>query len=181
MGTGKIILIIALIVIALAAVVAAVIIWRNASTRDPAGDSTDSASELSETSGRSKRGKITSVESFLLHLSGMRLTSEYEIACDGGTATVSLYYFNYATGEEKRVLEQSASVDTATLLEKLNSFRVADWDGFDGPHPKGVTDGTQFTLEATVNGSDRIYAHGSQNFPKHYHDLTDWLKELLKD
>ena len=169
MGTGKIILIIALIIAAIAALVAAVIIWRSSESDDPDGEEP-----------KVKIEKITSVESFVLRLSGMRGSREYEIACDGDTATVSFYYIKYSSGEEERELDESATLGTAEMLEKLNSFGIGKWNGFVGNHPKGVTDGTQFTLEASVNGGARIYAHGSQNFPSHYHDLVDWLGELLR-
>ena len=64
-------------------------------------------------------------------------------------------------------------------LQQLNACKVGSWNGFHGAHPKNVTDGIMFTLEATVNGGTRLYADGSQNFPKHYHDFVGWLSEQL--
>ena len=182
MDTGKLIAVIALFAIAVAAVTAAVIILRSGIRKPaPEGVSTDMPStDAAETVVKSDSKTVVSLDSFLLHLSGMRITSEYEIAIDGDTATVSLYYFNYASGEERRVLETSATIAAADMIAELNEVNLIKWDGFDGPHPKGVTDGTMFTLEATVNGGRRIYAHGSQNFPKHYHDLVRFLDELLR-
>ncbi|MBO4411374.1 MAG: hypothetical protein J5794_04230 [Lachnospiraceae bacterium] len=42
-----------------------------------------------------------------------------------------------------------------------------------------MLDGIMFRLEAFVNGGRRIFADGSQNFPKHYRELTDWLYQTL--
>ena len=64
-------------------------------------------------------------------------------------------------------------------LQLLNDCRLLAWDGFYGPHPKHVLDGTMFRLTATVNGDQTIRANGSQNFPKHYRDFTDGLYALL--
>ena len=67
---------------------------------------------------------------------------------------------------------------TDTVLELLNKCRILSWDGFNGPHPKNVKDGIMFTLKATVNEGKKIYATGSQNFPKHYRDFRDGLNAL---
>ena len=34
---------------------------------------------------------------------------------------------------------------------------------------------------ATVNGDRKIYAHGSENFPRHYHDFESGLREILRN
>ncbi|MBR3149482.1 MAG: hypothetical protein IKF64_04855 [Eubacterium sp.] len=124
---------------------------------------------------------ITSLESFNLHLSGMRITEEYEIVCEGDKATVSHYVMNYSTGEQKRELESSATLETQAVLDKLDELGVASWNGFHGEHPKGVLDGTMFNLTAYVNGGQKLYADGSQNFPKHFHELEEWFYEVLRD
>ena len=187
METGKLIAVIALFAIAVASLTGAIVILRSGIRKPvPDGVSTDMQTNApsnggTETTARSDEKKVVSLDSFLLRLSGMRLTCEYEIGIEGDMATVSLYYFNYSTGEERRVLEKSASVAAADMIAELNEVDLIKWDGFDGPHPRGVTDGTQFRLEATVNGGRGITAQGSQNFPKHYHDLVGYLDGLLRD
>ena len=67
-----------------------------------------------------------------------------------------------------------------TVVAKLNAYDVGSWNGFHGKHPKYVLDGTMFTLEASVNGGKRLYADGSENFPRHYHELVQWLGEMCR-
>ncbi len=124
-------------------------------------------------------GAVTELTSLNLRLSGMRVTEEYELLCDGETTQLSYYQMFYGDGTEQRRLMGSAAVDTATVLQKLNEYGVSGWDGFHGAHPKGVRDGTMFRLEAVVNGGARITADGSENFPQHFSDLCRWLEETL--
>lgn len=163
MGTGKIIAIVAATVAAVAALTAGGILL------------------YCRYQGSRNVEKVESVQNFLLRLSGMRLTSEYEIETDGDRAVLSLYYFNYASGEEQRLLEKRITLESSAVLDLLNGAELCAWDGFDGPHPRGVTDGTQFTLDATVNGTKTVHASGSQNFPKHYHELVNGLNDILRD
>ena len=173
MGTGKIIVIVALIIAAVAAMCAAGIIIYRRHAGDGSADTDDAAT------GSFSGKKITSLEKLTLHVSGMRGAYEYEIVCENGEATVSYYGFYYNNGEEERRLEESATLDEKTVVDKLNEFGVGKWDGFDGPHPKGVLDGKQFRFEAIVNGGDKISAEGSQNFPKNYSEFESWMYGLL--
>ncbi|MBQ6380823.1 MAG: hypothetical protein IJJ41_04375 [Clostridia bacterium] len=126
-----------------------------------------------------KIGEITALETLSLRESGMRITQVYEILEKGETAEISLYTIYYKNGEDERHLESRVNCPQAALLEQLNACKVGSWNGFHGAHPKNVMDGTMFTLEATVNGGTRLYADGSQNFPKHYHEFVSWLSEQL--
>lgn len=123
--------------------------------------------------------KIESFEIVTLHESGMRYTCEYEIVKKDGKAEISLYGIKYSREEDRRALEKRVLCDEKTVLDVLNKCGVLSWDGFNGPHPKNVLDGKMFNLKAAVNGDKQIYATGSQNFPRHYRDLTDWLYEIL--
>ena len=124
-------------------------------------------------------GKIVSFETVTLRVSGMRYVMEYELLPRGDGAEVTKYGIRFSGEEDLRVPERHTVCSLAEALKLLNSVRLLSWDGFHGPHPKGVRDGTMFTLEATVNGGRRIRATGSQNFPRHYRDFTDGLRELL--
>ena len=123
--------------------------------------------------------KIESFDVILLHLSGMRMTMEYELVMNGGEAALTLYTFRYREGGHERIPEKSAVCTAEEVLRLVNNCDVLRWDGFHGAHPRGVLDGTMFRLTATVNGGRQIFADGSQNFPKHFHDFEDGLRALL--
>ena len=125
--------------------------------------------------------KIISFEIVTLRESGMRGAHEYEILPTGRGAAVSLYGMRYENGEETRVLDSRAECEKETVIDLLNGCRVVSWDGFDGPHPRGVLDGIIFSFEAVVNDGRRIKARGSQNFPRRYRDFTDGLYGILAD
>lgn len=125
--------------------------------------------------------KIRTFEIVTLRTSGMQPTVEYEITNDGERAEVSQYAVEYRDGETTRRPERRAVCDKAAVIRLMNQCRLFAWDGFDGKHPKHVKDGTQFVLKATVNGGKEIHAKGSQNFPRHYHEFTDGLREILKN
>ena len=125
--------------------------------------------------------RIATFEVVTLRVSTMRFVAEYEIVMKDGKAEVSYYSIRFTQSEDERVLEKRVAVDEAEALKLLNDCGVLSWDGFHGAHPRGVTDGTMFNLHATVNGGKRIYATGSENFPRHYRDLTDGLYEILNN
>ena len=114
-----------------------------------------------------------------LERSGMRFIEEFELTADGEKTKAVRYNLVFRNGEKAREPIAEATLDTKDVVEMLNKCRLLSWDGFYGKHPKGVLDGTMFTLEAVVNGDRKISAHGSQNFPKKYSDLTQWLYELF--
>lgn len=124
---------------------------------------------------------VTSLEIITLRESGMRYSAEYEILMKDGKAEVSQYDIRYSHGEDQRLLTRRAVCEEETILDLLNECNFISWDGFNGPHPKGVLDGIMFRLNATVNEGKNIHANGSQNFPKHYRDFTDGLYNILKD
>lgn len=135
-----------------------------------------------EHSGETRPGdRIESFESVLLHTSGMRGSVDYEIVDRDGCAEVTEYQIRYGGDEPERVPSRKASRSVEEVLELLNDCGVLRWDGFLGPHPKGVLDGVMFTFKATVNGGRTLYASGSQNFPRHYREFTDGLYGFLRE
>ncbi|MBQ7647114.1 MAG: hypothetical protein IJS94_07585, partial [Clostridia bacterium] len=124
-------------------------------------------------------GKITSFEIVTLHTSGMRFVKVQEIVMKENGAEVSEYGLRFKDGGRERVLQKRVICSEQEILKLLNDCKLISWDGFYGKHPKRIKDGTMFTLKATVNGDRQIYAHGSQNFPKHYRELTDGIYALL--
>ena len=123
--------------------------------------------------------RIKSFESVLLRQSGMRGTTEHEIVMKEENAEVSLYRIRYADGNDQRVPEERSVCSEEAVLKLLNDCDLLSWDGFKGPHPKHVKDGIMFILNAIVNDNRTIHAEGSENFPKHYRELTDGLHAIL--
>ncbi len=119
--------------------------------------------------------RVRSFERITLRLSGMRHLTEYEIVMNDGAAEVSSYGLRYENETETRVPRARIRTDASEVLNLLNRCRLISWDGFDGPRPRGLKDGTDFRLDAVVNGGRRIRARGSQNFPRGYRKLVDWL------
>lgn len=130
-------------------------------------------------SGRKIPEEIRSFEKINLYISGMRLSNEYEIICRGEETEVSLYQLYYADGKDERRLEKSTVLKTEEMIEILNSCGISGWDGFDGEHPKNVSDGEIFRFEAVINGNKNIHAEGSANFPKGYSEFVKKISALL--
>ena len=128
---------------------------------------------------RLKNKKIDSFEIISFHTSGMRHSTYYEIICKDGKAEITQYHNKHSDGETERVVEKQAVCGADEFIKLLNDCRITSWNGFHGRHPRGVKDGTMFTFKAKVNGGTEIFAEGSQNFPKHYHDFRDGLYALL--
>ena len=131
--------------------------------------------------GKGKDEAVLSFETITLRLSGMRGAREYEIVRTDDKAEITEYEIRYAQGEDKRVPERRAVCGAEEMLALLNRCAFLSWDGFHGPHPKNVRDGTMFRLTATVNTDKAIHADGSENFPKHFRDFTDALYALLRN
>ena len=125
--------------------------------------------------------KIETFERITITESGMRFHVEYEVLNKGDKAEVSLYDIRFGHGDEedKRILRERGEIEMSSFMDTLKKCSVASWDHFDGPHPKNIKDGTMFRLVAIVNDGYRMYAHGSQNFPRHYHEFHDVLRQAL--
>lgn len=121
-----------------------------------------------------------SFEKITLRQSGMRCTSEHEIISKDGAAEITEYVIKYSDGEEKRAAEKHAVRGTDEVLKLINDCGLLSWDGFHGKHPRGIKDGTMFSLDAVIDGRS-IHADGSQNFPRNYRDFTDGLYRLLNE
>ncbi len=128
-----------------------------------------------------RNGKIGSFDIITLRETGMRGSTEYEIVMKDDKAEVSFYWIKYTQGKDCRVLDRRAVCSVETVIGLLNDCNILSWNGFVGKHPKGVLDGIMFTFEAIVDQGEKIYAHGSENFPKHYRDLRNGLYEILND
>lgn len=124
--------------------------------------------------------KIKSFTTVYLRITAMRFTSEYEILMKDGNADISEYDIRYA-GEDQRILLRHAVCSEEIALDLFNKCDILSWNGFKGPHPKGVLDGIMFEFNAVFNEETKISASGSENFPKHYHDFVNGLRDILKE
>ena len=124
---------------------------------------------------------IVSFETMTLTEKGMRFCSVYEITNRDGKTEISRFGRVYANGVETLELEASATCDPVDFMELANSCGIIRWDGFHGKHPKHVKDGVMFEFRAAVNDGQEIYADGSQNFPKGYHEFVRELNRILSE
>jgi hypothetical protein len=124
---------------------------------------------------------ITSFENVTLRISGMRAASEYVIVMKDGMAELSEYNGFHQDEGDAGTPRKRVTCGADRVLKLMNGCGLLSWDGFHGKHPKGVRDGTAFILKAAVNGGKTIFAHGSQNFPAHYREFTDGVRDILND
>ena len=130
-----------------------------------------------------QKKRITSFEIITVKESGMRSTDEYEIVCDGEVSVLSHYALVPIQGtyDDERVLQNSTEWKTSEVVELMNSCNFASWNGFDGPHPKNVSDGIMFRLDAVIDDGKKIHAEGSENFPKNYKIFMGEVRSKLAE
>ncbi len=126
----------------------------------------------------SKNQKIGSFEKVWIKTSNMCGVEEYEAIRDGSKVRVTAYSLRH--GGELRVPVQTSVCGADYFLDLLNRCGLLGWDGFYGRRPEGLLDGTDFSMEAFVDGRV-IHASGSANFPEGYHELMDSLFKILQD
>ena len=131
--------------------------------------------------GKDSDKTVTSVEVMTLTLRGMRGGFVYKFEGEGDAAELRRYREIYANGENELALEESVPCGTQTMIDLMNTCGIIHWDGFHGKHPRNVRDGIMFTLSAAVNGGQTIYADGSANFPKGYHEFVRALDAMLAE
>ena len=127
------------------------------------------------------RKTITSIETMTLTLQGMRFCSVYEITNEDVKTELKRFRKVYLNGVDTLELEASVVCNITDFIELMNTCGVIYWNGFHGKHPKSVNDGIMFDFRATVNNGQEIYADGSENFPKGYHDFVRELNKILAD
>ncbi|MBE6681102.1 MAG: hypothetical protein E7600_02290 [Ruminococcaceae bacterium] len=128
-----------------------------------------------------KKKRVKSFESITIRESGMRVIEEYAIMNKGDVCEISLYQLIPISGtyDDERILLQSVEYKTEDMIALMNDCGFASWDGFEGKHPKNVSDGVMFTLSAVINDGQKVSAHGSQNFPKDYKSFIGKIKDIL--
>ena len=125
-----------------------------------------------------RRKKTESFTLVSLSVSSMRNREIYEIT-DGGDRAVLKLYTGFFARDEKPEPDKEATCDKECIIRLLNDCDVLSWDGFSGKNPRGVRDGYMFTFKAELNGGTKVYASGSNNFPRHYRKLRDNIIQIL--
>lgn len=139
----------------------------------------------SETEGKVK--KITSFESVTLTVTnGRGWTEEYEITGSEAGAVLSLYkgswLYNESVSKESDCLEgrrEGGKELYEDIIALMNECKVGSWNGF-SKSAKNVLDGYMFTFTAKVNGGEKIYATGSNAYPRRYSEFRDAVTEIIK-
>jgi len=131
--------------------------------------------------GEKTQKSVTSVEAMTLTLRGMRGGYVYSFEGEEGVTELRRYRESYRGGEDELVLETSVPCGAQTMIDLMNTCGILRWDGFQGKHPKNVSDGIMFRFEATVNGGQTVRADGSANFPRGYHEFVRALNAMLAE
>ena len=102
---------------------------------------------------------------------------DYELLCDD---ECKLYYKGNRIPIEKRKEYAFDKNTVREIEEKLNSYRVSQWDGFRGGN-KFVLDGDSFSLYIQYKDGKSIDAHGYENWPKNYSDVKNYLIQVFSE
>ncbi len=135
--------------------------------------------------GGSNVKSITSFDTVTLTITGSRAwQDEYEFVRSDDGFTLSHYsgYWKYDENLsredclEKRIT--GGADEYQQLLELFNSCKIMKWDGF-SKSDKRALDGYMFTFSAFVNDGVKLYARGSNAYPKNYGEFLSAVKEML--
>lgn len=128
-----------------------------------------------------EKKQVETFQSVLVRESGMRVTEEYEIINKGDICEIALYQLVPVPGtyDDERTLLRRAEYNTQEFVDLMNECGFVSWNGFDGKHPKNVSDGIMFSLFAVINDGMKVNAKGSENFPKNYKKFMGEVKNIL--
>ncbi len=102
----------------------------------------------------------------------------------------SSYYYIFTINEVEKSLKSLGyedevlfetdldNEDISKIKNAIVSNRVNTWDGFDKADNR-VSDGEMFTLDLKINDI-KIYANGSNSFPKNYREFKNKINEIIK-
>lgn len=122
----------------------------------------------------SRAEELASFERVTVRLSGFRVPETLVIVRSGDKAEIARHEL-----DEDRPPERQAVCRAEDMLDLLRFCGLPAWDGFDGKRPPGLLDGTDFRLEAEVNGGTAVRARGSARFPSRFRTLTGCLHAIL--
>jgi hypothetical protein len=144
---------------------------------------------LVDTEYRVSRLEPTDFESVVLTESGMRVEKDtYEATRTADGVRLSHYQARSRWSDEVNdyVDEKlnEVTVDGGEALYMyvaglVHACGVPDWNGFDD-YDSRVLDGTTFRFEAKLSDGTTVKAHGSNAYPKHYHEFHDSLSRAVQ-
>ena len=67
----------------------------------------------------------------------------------------------------------------AALEQLIKECDILKWDGFDGPNPPDVLDGSSMNFKAKHSDGRTVTAYGSNNFPANYNTFANGLNKIL--
>lgn len=112
------------------------------------------------------------------------MEDEYEVVVSGDDITVSRYIGSWRFTDEDRekYLDKRVS-GKKELKDKINTalirkIKIPDWSGFMGSDPN-VLDGTSFRFEAVLSDDTKIFANGTNAYPKGYPELVELLRGIV--
>ena len=113
--------------------------------------------------GRGK--KIESFETVVLGITGMRQSSVYEIKQNGGEAEITEYLrVCREGGGTELVPKKTAKRSAEEVVEALNGFRLPEWNGFHGAHPREVRRTSRSITASFATGSIRSFTKTKSDF-----------------
>ena len=130
-------------------------------------------------------GKADPVKLLTITIQGCSVfTEEYELRFEDNSAELSLYegrwkFDDDVTREDCLSMRRSGGEEYAQALrELLRKYHVVGWDGFHG-HNIYVLDGEQFTLTGETVSGKKLYAAGSNSFPKGFREFVSRLRSVV--
>ena len=113
---------------------------------------------------------VKKISTFFVYRNGEIYYDSYRICMDENGYTVSV-----SERKEKRF----AAEDADALMEVIEKYDIASWDGFSGSR-KYVLDGEGFWLEIRFTDGTSVNARGDNAFPEHYFDAIGEIWEILE-
>ena len=105
---------------------------------------------------------------------GFRIHSVYEVEDDG------MYFILHKENgieDDYQALKPEVIPEITAII---NKYDVLSWDGFD-KYNRWVLDGEDFTFELVLSDGTKVYANGSNKFPKNYREVFSELEALFEN
>lgn len=122
--------------------------------------------------------KLAAIKSFSYGHGGMSSWDCYQFRVQplGGRAQIELSM----TRVKKPLIKEADPAVLEKLRTLLENSNALSWDGFNGPNPPGVLDGTGFSLNVVFADGQKISARGSNNFPKGFGPVAAEIRAILE-
>lgn len=90
-------------------------------------------------------------------------------------------YENMSMDDERTVVREiNGDKELLSEIQKtLGGYGVESWDGFRGANPPDILDGTSMSFECTMSDGRKLSAYGSNNFPKNYGAVHNYVFNML--